>query len=150
MADTGADIDISDETGVGVVNVSSPDQEAIDKAVRTIKGIVHVPEAGDEHEGTVARVENYGCFVEILGGKQGLVHVSRMSRDYVSDATAIVKVGDKVHVYVKGVDDQGRIDLSMVPLTELSDNGGRPGGAGQSGGGRPPRRDSRPPYRPRR
>ena len=126
MADTGAQIDISDDTGVGVVNVSSPDQESIDKAVRTIKGIVHVPEAGEEHEGTVVRVENYGCFVEIMGGKQGLVHVSRMSKEFVQDASALVKVGEKVKVYVKGVDDQGRIDLSMVSLTELRDNGSRP------------------------
>jgi len=150
MADTGAEVDISDDTGVGVVNVSSPDQTAIDKAVATIKGIVHVPERGEEYEGTVTRVEGYGAFVEFLPGKQGLVHVSRMSTDYVSDASAVVKIGDKVKVYVKGVDDQGRVDLSMVPLNELKpdvprpprrDNGGF--GGNHNGGGRPP-------FRPRR
>lgn len=148
MADTGVEVDIDDETGVGVVNVSSPDQEAIDKAVTWIKGIVHVPERGEEYEGTVTRVEGYGAFVEFLPGKQGLVHVSRMSKDYVQDASAVVKVGDRVHVYVKGVDDQGRVDLSMIPLSELKpdtprsprrDNGSRNGRGGSRGGFRPRR-----------
>jgi len=141
MADTGAEIDINDDTGVGIVNVSSPDQAAIDKAVATIKGIVHVPEAGEEYDGTVTRVENYGAFVEFIPGKQGLVHVSRMSTEYVSDASAVVKVGDTVHVYIKGVDDQGRVDLSMVALTELKPDAPR---GDRNGGGRPPRRDFRP------
>lgn len=137
MADTGAEVDISDDTGVGVVNVTSPDQEAIDKAVTTIKGIVHVPERGEEYDGKVTRVENYGAFVEFLPGKQGLVHVSRMSTEYVADASAVVKLDQEVHVYVKGVDDQGRVDLSMVPLDQLRDNGHRRDG----GNSRPPRRN---------
>jgi polyribonucleotide nucleotidyltransferase len=156
MAETGAEIDISDDTGVGVVNVSSPDQEAIDKAVGWIKGIVHVPERGEEYDGTVTRVEGYGCFVEFLPGKQGLVHVSRMSKDYVQDASSVVKVGDSVHVFVKGVDDQGRVDLSMVPLDQLRPDAPRGGNGGgrpsrrdfnDHRGSRPPRRDSRPPRR---
>jgi len=126
MAETDAEIDIDDSTGKGIVNVSSPDQSAIDKAVSWIKGIVHVPERGEEYDGKVTRVEGYGCFVEFLPGKQGLVHVSRMSKDYVQDATAVVKIGDPVHVFVKGVDDQGRVDLSMVPLAELRPETERP------------------------
>jgi polyribonucleotide nucleotidyltransferase len=150
MAETGVEVDIDDATGVGVVNVSSPDQAAIDKAVAWVKGIVHVPERGEEYDGTVTRVEGYGAFVEFMPGKQGLVHVSRMSTDYVQDASAVVKVGDKVHVYVKGVDDQGRVDLSMVPLDQLKPEAERPprrpGGFGgdRRGGG------DRGGFRPRR
>ncbi|PIW07070.1 hypothetical protein COW38_03500, partial [Candidatus Collierbacteria bacterium CG17_big_fil_post_rev_8_21_14_2_50_45_7] len=64
--------------------------------------MTHDAETGEEYDGKVTRVEAYGCFVEFLPGKQGLVHVSRMSKDYVQDATSLVKEGDTVHVYVKG------------------------------------------------
>ena len=116
MSETGAQVDIDDSTGVGKVTVSGVDPVAMDKAVTWIKGMTHVPLPGEEYDGKVTRVEGYGAFVEFLPGKQGLVHVSRMSKDYVQDASSIVKEGDTVHVYVKGVDDMGRTDLSMVPL----------------------------------
>jgi polyribonucleotide nucleotidyltransferase len=136
MAETGVQVDIDDSTGKGMVTVSGVDPEAMDKAVAWIKGMVHVPEVGEEHEGIVKRVESYGCFVEIAAGKQGLVHVSRMSTDYVQDAGALVKEGDSVHVWVKGVDAQGRLDLSMVPLDQLKPEGDRPEGGRSFGGGR--------------
>ncbi|MEI6690225.1 MAG: polyribonucleotide nucleotidyltransferase [bacterium] len=154
MAETGVQVDIDDSTGKGMVTVSGVDPVAMDKAVTWIKGMVHIPEVGEEHEGIVKRVESYGCFVEIAAGKQGLVHVSRMSTEYVADAGALVKEGDTVHVWVKGMDAQGRLDLSMVPLDQLKDQpgdrpqggfgGGRPGGfsggrGGDRGGFRPRR-----------
>jgi len=138
MSETGAQVDIDDSTGVGKVTVSGVDPVAMDKAVTWIKGMTHVAEAGEEYDGKVVRVEGYGAFVEFLPGKQGLVHISRMSKDFVQDANAIVKEGDTVHVYVKGVDDMGRTDLSMVPLNEL-----RPEVPRERSGGHPP-------FRPRR
>ena len=135
MSETGAQVDIDDSTGVGKVTVSGVDPVAMDKAVTWIKGMTHVAEPGEEYDGKVVRVEGYGAFVEFLPGKQGLVHVSRMSKDYVQDASAVVKEGDTVHVYVKGVDDMGRTDLSMVPLDELKPEAPREPRSGGFGGG---------------
>jgi polyribonucleotide nucleotidyltransferase len=135
MSETGAQVDIDDSTGVGKVTVSGVDPVAMDKAVTWIKGMTHVAEAGEEYDGKVVRVEGYGAFVEFLPGKQGLVHISRMSKEYVQDANAIVKEGDIVHVYVKGVDDMGRTDLSMVPLAELKPEAPREPRSGGFGGG---------------
>lgn len=134
MSETGSDVDIDDSTGKGVVTVSGVDPAGMDKAVNWIKSMVHVPEPGEEYDGVVTRVEGYGCFVQFAPGKQGLVHVSRMSKDYVQDASALVKEGDTVHVFVKGVDDQGRVDLSMVPLSELRTDTERPPRTGGFGG----------------
>lgn len=114
MADTGADVDIDDSTGKGMVTISSSDQKAIDEAVAWIKNMVKVPEPGEEYEGKVKRVENYGAFVEILPGRSGLVHVSKMSKEFVKDPTELVKEGDTVKVKVTEIDDQGRLNLTMV------------------------------------
>jgi polyribonucleotide nucleotidyltransferase len=158
MSETGAQVDIDDSTGVGKVTVSGIDPVGMDKAVTWIKGMTHVAEVGEEYDGKVTRVEGYGAFVEFLPGKQGLVHVSRMSKDYVQDAASVVKEGDIVHVYVKGVDDMGRTDLSMVPLAELKPeapreprSGGFGGGSrGGFGGDRGGRGGDRGGFRPRR
>jgi len=150
MSETGAQVDIDDSTGVGKVTVSGIDPMGMTKAVTWIKGMTHDIETGEEYDGKVTRVEAYGCFVEFLPGKQGLVHVSRMSKDYVQDATSLVKEGDTVHVYVKGVDDMGRTDLSMVPLSELKPEAPR---EPRSGGFRPRGNDrggDRGGFRPRR
>ncbi len=97
--------------------------------------------------------------MQFAPGKQGLVHVSRMSAEYVQDASSLVKEGDSVHVWVKGVDDQGRVDLSMVPLDQLKpeapreDRGSRGGFGGprRSGGfGGGSRGGDRGGFRPRR
>lgn len=152
MSETGAQVDIDDSTGVGKVTVSGIDPVGMDKAVTWIQGMTHVAEPGEEYDGVVARVESYGAFVEYSPGKQGLVHVSRMSKEYVADAASVVHVGDKVHVWVKGVDDMGRTDLSMLPLSELKPDAPRESRGGGFGG---PRRggfggDRRGGFRPRR
>jgi polyribonucleotide nucleotidyltransferase len=151
-------VDIDDSTGVGKVTVSGIDPAGMTKAVDWIKGMTHVAEPGEEYDGVVTRVEGYGAFVEYAPGKQGLVHVSRMSKEYVQDAASVVHVGDKVHVYVKGTDDMGRTDLSMIPLGELkpdapreSRGGGFGGGSrGGFGGDRGGRGGDRGGFRPRR
>mgnify|MGYP000350861015 CR=1 FL=1 len=149
MSETGVQVDIDDSTGKGLVTVSGVDPEKMDQAITWIKGMVHIPETGEDYDGVVKRVESYGAFVEIAPGKQGLVHISRMSTGYVADASSLVKEGDTVHVYVKGVDPQGRLDLSMVPLDQLkpeSDRHPRRDFGGNRRGGN----NSRNGFRPRR
>ena len=76
--DTGATITIDEEDGVGKVQVSAPNKESIDAALAKIKAIVAVPEVGDIYEGTVRSIMPYGCFVEFLPGKDGLLHISEI------------------------------------------------------------------------
>lgn len=114
MAETGAEINIDDSTGKGIVTITSADKDAISSASTWIKNMVKVPEPGEVYEGKVKRVEAYGAFVEILPGKTGLVHVSKMSKDFVDDPSKLVKEGDIVTVKVLEMDKQGRLNLTMV------------------------------------
>lgn len=113
---SGAEVNVEEnkEEKTGVINISSPDQEAIDKAMKMIEDIVREVEIDDEFDGTVTRVEGYGIFVEYLPGREGLVHVSNMSSDYVKDANDLYKVGDQVHVRVKEYNQEGKIALTML------------------------------------
>lgn len=115
IAETGAEVNVNDE---GSVFISSQDQEAIDKAIVWIKDIIEDAVVGDQHTGEVTRVENYGAFVKIGPSKEGLVHVSKMSTDYVSDPSSLVSVGDVIKVRVSEIDDQGRIGLTMLTPEE--------------------------------
>lgn len=110
IAKTEAGIDVEDD---GTITVSGDTQEAVDKATRWIKGITHVVKPGEIFEGEVVRVESYGAFVQITPGKDGLVHVSEMSDQFVEDVSQVVKMGQKVKVKVLGIDDLGRIKLTM-------------------------------------
>lgn len=145
IADTGAQIEVNDDGGV---SISSTDEAAIAKAVAWVEGFAKEVMAGEVYEGTVARVLNFGAFVEILPGKEGMVHVSDMGKEgFVATAEDVVKVGDKVQVRVKEIDDMGRINLSMNmdpamdekikaerQASRGGDRGGRPGGFSRGGG----------------
>ncbi len=109
--ETGADVEVEDD---GTVNISSPDKEAVDKAANWIKGLIREVKPGEIFEGTVKRIQPFGVFVEILPGKEGLVHVSKMSAGYVKNPADLVKVGQKIKVKVVEIDEMGRINLSMV------------------------------------
>jgi len=112
IAETGANVDIEDD---GTVSVSSPDKESVKKAMDWVEGLVREVEVNEIfEEGIVRRIQPFGAFVEILPGKDGLVHVSKMSTEYVEDPNDIVKEGQKVRVKVVEVDDLGRINLSMI------------------------------------
>ncbi len=161
---TGAEINVDEdeEKGVGLVNISSPDQEKIDKAAAFINGMMRVVEVDEEFDGVVTRVESYGAFVEFLPNKEGLVHVSQMSTEYVADATEKFNVGDEVHVRVSELKEDGKIGLSMLSKEEAesakSNSSSRPPfrGGSRGGNGRNDRRDNgrrdnnRGGFRPRR
>ncbi|MCA9332831.1 polyribonucleotide nucleotidyltransferase [Candidatus Saccharibacteria bacterium] len=109
--ETGAEIDIKDE---GVVFISSPNKESIDGAIKMIRDITAEPEVGKIYEDCkVVSVLDFGAFVEIMPGKDGLVHVSEMSEERVNKPSDVVKEGDKVTVKLVAIDDKGRLNLSM-------------------------------------
>ena len=118
IAETGAVVDVEDD---GSVNISSPDEAAVKKAVEWVKNLVREVKAGEIFEGTVKRIQPFGAFVEILPGKDGLVHVSRMSKEFVNDPSEVVSLDQKVTVRVTEIDSQGRINLSMI-LDEKEDH----------------------------
>ncbi|MBP6913284.1 MAG: polyribonucleotide nucleotidyltransferase [Candidatus Levybacteria bacterium] len=110
-ASTGATVDVEED---GTVSVAAVDEEAVEKAAHWIDLITRELTPGEVFDGTVKRVVGFGAFVEIVPGKEGLVHVSEMSSEYVADPNDVVKLGQEVKVRVKEVDDHGRINLSML------------------------------------
>lgn len=108
---TGAVVDVKDD---GSVFISSIKDEAVKKASAWIEGLTHEVKPGEEYEGEVKRMLPFGAFVEILPGKEGLVHVSQMSTGFVQNPTDVVTIGQKVKVRVIEIDDQGRVNLSML------------------------------------
>jgi polyribonucleotide nucleotidyltransferase len=139
IASTGAQVDVEDD---GSVSISAVEEEAVQKAVEWIEGLTHEVKPGEEYEGTVKRMMNFGAFVEILPGKEGLVHVSEMSTDYVQDPADVVQLDQKVKVRVKEIDDMGRINLSMKFGEDADKPSKRPEGegtGGSRGGDRGPR-----------
>jgi len=118
--DTNTVITIDEEDGVGKVQVSAPDKEAIDAALLKIKGIVAVPEVGEVYEGTVRSIMPYGCFVEILPGRDGLLHISEIDWKRLETVEeAGIKEGDKIKVKLLEIDDKtGKYKLSHKVLIE--------------------------------
>lgn len=103
------EIDIDD---TGLVSITGTDAAKVEQAKQEVEGIVAEAEAGKVYQGIVSRVEGYGCFVEVLPGKSGLIHVSRLANGFLENAEDVVKVGDSLEVVVDEIDDQGRINLS--------------------------------------
>lgn len=138
---TEIDVEEDEEQGVGLVNISCEDQEKIDAAAERIANMMHQVEVGEEFDGKVTRIEDYGIFVDIPGNKEGLVHISAMAVDYVKDPRTLVKLGDVVHVRVSEIKDDGKIGLSMLSAEDEAkqkeqrkSSGGRPGSSGRSSG----------------
>lgn len=111
IATTGAQVDVEDD---GVVTISGVDQEAVGKATDWVRDMMREVVVGETFEGEVKRILPFGAFVEFLPGKEGMVHVSQMSAGFVKDPRDVVNIGDKVKVRVFEVDEQGRINLSML------------------------------------
>jgi polyribonucleotide nucleotidyltransferase len=107
---TGAKINVEDD---GTVKVASADHKSIEAAVKWIKSIASDPEVGMIYEGTVVKTMDFGAFVNFFGAKDGLVHISQLSKERVQKTTDVVKEGDKVKVKLLGFDDRGKVRLSM-------------------------------------
>jgi polyribonucleotide nucleotidyltransferase len=111
IAETGAQVDVEDD---GSVSLSGAKEEEVAAAIEMIEGLTKEVAPGEIYDGEVKRIQQFGAFVEVLPGKDGLVHVSDMSKDFVKDPSDVVSVGDKVKVRVKEIDNLGRINLSML------------------------------------
>jgi len=115
VAETGAKIDIQDD---GRVFISSPDSELGEKAKRMVEDIARDVEIGEVYTGVVRRIMNFGAFVQILPGKEGLVHISQLAPHRVNRVEDEVRIGDEVIVRVTEIDSQGRINLTRKGLAE--------------------------------
>ena len=158
VEETKATVDVQDD---GTVVIGSPDESATKKAIQIIEGLTKEAKVGDIYTGKVVRVMNFGAFVQILPGVDGMVHISELANEHVPTVEDVVREGDEVTVEVIGVDPSGRISLSRRSLLdggegrprERERGGDRPSGRGFGGDGRS-RRDgrdgSRSGQRPRR
>jgi polyribonucleotide nucleotidyltransferase len=156
VAQTGAKVDIDDE---GVIKVSSSDPTQIDAAIAWIKGLVEEAEVGKIYDGKVVNLVDFGAFVNFMGGKDGLVHVSEIKNERVEKVSDALSEGQAVKVKVLEIDPRGKVRLSMrvvdqetgaeledtrparEPRGDRPDRGPRTGGGDRDGGGRGPRRD---------
>ena len=127
---TGAKINIEDD---GSVKVASADGESIRKAIEWIKSIASDPEPGKIYEGKVVKVMDFGAFVNFFGAKDGLVHISQLAASRVNKVNDVVKEGDIVKVKLLGMDERGKVRLSMKAVDqttgddlEAKQNGGAP------------------------
>ncbi len=122
---TGAKIDIEDD---GTIKVAAVDETAAKAAIDWIRGIVAEPEIGVIYNGKVVKVVDFGAFVNFLGAKDGLVHISELAPQRVGKVADVVKMGDQVKVKVLGFDDRGKVKLSMKQVDQATgeDIGNRP------------------------
>ena len=141
MADTNTTLDVSDD---GTVSITGVSDDEVNKATEWVNMLTRQVKIGEEFEGEVKRILPFGAFVEIIPGKEGMVHVSQMSTGFVKDPTEIVEIGKKVKVRVMEIDAQGRINLSMLFGEDANKpSAPRPERRPYSGGGG----NRRPPYR---
>jgi polyribonucleotide nucleotidyltransferase len=155
IADTGAKIDIEND---GHVFISAPDGVSAEKAKAMVESLTKSVQVGETYLGTVTRLMNFGAFVAILPGKEGLVHISQLAPQRVERVEDVVKIGDQIMVKVVEIDSQGRINLSRKAVLgggdengsapaaapaprEEAASGGERNGAPRGRGRRPPRRD---------
>jgi polyribonucleotide nucleotidyltransferase len=110
IEETGVKIDIEDD---GTVFIGGTESEKVARAKKIIEGIVFEPEAGQEFDGRVVRIMDFGAFVE-FSGKEGMVHISKLAKTRVEKVTDVVKIGDAIRVKVIKIDEKGRIDLQKI------------------------------------
>ena len=122
IADTGVKIDIEDD---GRVYIASPDSEAAEQAKKTIETIVKEIEVGEIYTGKVVRIMPFGAFVELIPGKDGLVHISKLANERVEKVEDVVKIGDEVKVKVVEIDKQGRVNLTRKGLLPKNEARGK-------------------------
>ena len=144
---TGTKVNIEDD---GSITIFSKDgRQSAEKALDMVKAIVSDPEVGTVYDGTVKRIMEFGAFIEILPGKEGLCHISKLSEDRVNRVEDVLKEGQKVRVRLTEIDRMGRLNLSIVDADNpnwkpQAGEHSRPGGGGGFN-----RSHSGPPRRPR-
>ncbi|QHU92658.1 polyribonucleotide nucleotidyltransferase [Candidatus Saccharibacteria bacterium oral taxon 488] len=112
-SETGAEVDIKED---GLITIASPNGESIEKALVWIKSLVEEPEVGKIYEGKVVSIKDFGAFVNILPGVDGMVHISKLADHRVAKVTDVVKEGQTVRVKITGIDERGKINLTMIGL----------------------------------
>lgn len=116
---SGASIDIKDD---GEIFIASPDGKSLKQAKKMIEDMVREAKVGETYEGKVTRTTNFGAFVEIFPGKEGLVHISKLSHKRIGRVEDVVRVNDSILVKCIGIDSQGRIDLRKIDSTDRDEN----------------------------
>ncbi len=119
VKDSGAEIDIEDD---GTVTVAAVQKESADKAMDAIRKMTELPEVGKTYKATVKKVMEFGAFVEILPGKEGLVHISQLDTKRLEKVEDLVKVGDVIDVKLMQIDTEGRLNLSRKALLPGGEN----------------------------
>jgi len=112
---TGASIDIKDD---GEIFIAATDEKTLNQSKKMIEDLVREAKVGDTYKGKVTRTTNFGAFVEIFPGKEGLVHISKLSHKRIGRVEDVVKVNDNILVKVIGIDNQGRVDLRKMDIDE--------------------------------
>lgn len=138
--DTNTSVEIEEREGKGYITIAATNQSDAEAAIAIIRGIVTVPEAGEVYDGTVKNIQSFGAIIEILPGKEGLLHISELDYGYVERVEDYLQVGDKVKVQLIEVRDDGRLRLSRKPFLPAPENG-QPEGRGSGEGGRGGDRD---------
>ncbi len=146
IAESKTEIDIDDE---GKVTVAAIDKESADIAIKMIATLTAVPEIGKVYDGTVKGIKDFGAFVEILPGKEGLLHISEIDVKRVAKVTDVLNMGDKIQVKLLGIDDSGKLKLSRRALLKKEGDADEEHQGGErkehhrrrDGHSRPPRRD---------
>jgi polyribonucleotide nucleotidyltransferase len=162
VEETKATVDVEND---GTVYIGSSDGDAARKAIAMVEGLTKEIEVGEKYTGKVVRITDFGAFIELIPGRDGMVHISELANYRVPSVEDVLSLGDEVEVLVTDIDQTGRVRLSRRALLSDDDNegprgeSGGPGfqGGGDRGNGRPPRRDDRggpprrggPPNRPR-
>ena len=114
-AETGAMIDIKDD---GLITVASPDSESIERALEWIRGLTEEPEVGKIYEGTVVSIKEFGAFINIMPGIDGMVHISKLSNERVEKVEDVLHEGQVVKVKLTGIDERGRLSLSIKDVEQ--------------------------------
>lgn len=119
VKDSGAEINIEDD---GTVTVAAVEKESADKALAAIRKMTELPEVGKTYRATVKKIMDFGAFVEILPGKEGLVHISQLDVNRVGKVEDVVKLGDQIEVKLMKIDEEGRLNLSRKALLPGGEN----------------------------
>ncbi|MHB1135214.1 MAG: polyribonucleotide nucleotidyltransferase [Coriobacteriia bacterium] len=139
VEETGADIDVNDD---GTIYVACRDARALE-AVERIKAIVRDVEPGEKYKGRVVSIQPFGAFIELIPGKDGLLHISKMAKGRIAQVESVLNIGDEVEVVVQEIDDRGKVSLELIEKFDVPEGAEAPAprrdDRGDRGGDRKPR-----------